>query len=520
MADDDTPPPLPPSLPPPPEDSEEPDKTPSQETPSMSKFQSLRSMMSASETMYSPMSASTPPFAVSSSSLYQSGAVPRPKIRSSADSAELDEELPAGESPRLRHGTLERPKRKVRLPSRTSLQSDPAAQGMQQDDAPEDFPPDLPPDLPPDESSDLPPDLHEFEVDSELMAPPPRPPPSLPPPDESSESTLLSSTPPSFRSTILLQSDSPTATPPHTLSNDPLSLPAEDRANQLNTHTETDSWDAKPPAMSIPTLDRGWTARVKTGIQRPMSAEYSSRHQPRLRDATKPSSVTSSPQRPLSSYPSRDNATSFQSSSASSLSSFTERIKKMKEKRVQQRSPQASPTLQQKQYSLGEPPHLQHPLARGSTSLEQKQARPASPTPSTDLLGSQPSLESLISTSTADADSLHSADGGTVRQSSLSWKSRFVQDSGHNVPSDWPLTVPSSDAFAPLSNETPPSPPHRDDGGESPTLNEDAAEADLPDLPPDLPPPPPPEEGPPEGNLQLGELYSPPSDLVAMYVYS
>ena len=440
--------------------------------------------MSASETMYSPKSATTPPFAFSSSSLYR-GAVPKSGTMPSVGSVTLDEELPAGESPRLRHGTLERPKRKARLPSLTALQRTSDAQGVQQDDAPEEVPPDLPPDLPPDESVDLSPDFHEH--DPEQSTPPPGPPPSLPPPDEGSESPPQSGDPPS-------------AEPPLILSADPLLLPAEDPASLLDTPTEsTDGRDAKPPDMSIPTLDRGWTAHAKAGMQRPLSAEYS-RHQLRLRDATKPLSTDSSPQRPLSSHLSRDTAASLQSSSASSLSSFAERVKKMKEKRVQQRSPQASPTLLQKPAFIGELPRLQHPLAQGSTSLKQKQDIPGSPPSSTDMLGSHPSLDSLASTSSAGADSLHSADGGNVRQSSLSWKSHFGRDSGHDVNTDWPL-MPSLDKLAPPSNVTPPSPPHHDTGDTSSTLDEVAGEDDLPDLPP----PPPPEEGPPEGNPQLGE---------------
>ena len=488
MAEDDTPPPLPPSLPPPSEDSGDLDETPSQDKPSKPTFQSLRSMFSASETMYSPKSATTPPFTFSSSSLYQAGTEPSPSTKSSAGSVILDEELPAGESPRLRHGTLERPKRRTRLPSRTMLQKAPDAQDVEQDEAPEDLLPDLPPDLPPDESFDLPPDADAD--DPELLEPPPGPPPSLPPPppNEGSDSPLQ-------------PDDPPPAAAPYMLSDEPLSLPAENTPSLLDAPTEaTDGWDATPPS-AIPTLDRGWTAHVKTGMQRPVSADYS-RHQFRLRDAIKPLSAASSPKRPLSSHPSRDTAASLQSSSASSLSSFTERVKKMKEKRVQQRSPQASPTLQQKQSSLGETPPTQHPLTRGTTSLEQKQAGPESPSPSTDLLGSYPSLDSLASTSSAGADSLHSADGRNARQSSLSWKSRFGQNSGHNVHTD--RIMPFSDTIPPLS-DVPSPPPHHGTGDESPILNEAIPEADLPDLPP----PPPPEEDPPDGNPQLGEWYIP-----------
>lgn len=141
-SDEDAPPPPPPSSPPP--GGEEGTVT---ETKS-EKFKALQSMLSGVPTMYSPRSSSE--------------SAPPPSKKPHREKENGDN---AGEedTSKLKHATRERPRRKVRPPSRKERSKGPTSgaepEGLQQQDTggvaeEEELPPDLPPPPPP--ASELP----------------------------------------------------------------------------------------------------------------------------------------------------------------------------------------------------------------------------------------------------------------------------------------------------------------------------------------------------------------------------
>ena len=159
MANFDTPPPLPSSLPPGFDDPAESDEAFSE---GKSKFQSIKNMLESAESMYTPPSS---PLTSTSSLTSRSNAQSR--ILPSALDTLIDKE-----SPKLKHVTLERPRRNVRLPSKGSLQNSSGSIGK----SPSSFSAEAEHasfDLPPDPLPSLPPDLDDTPRD---------PPPNLLPP--------------------------------------------------------------------------------------------------------------------------------------------------------------------------------------------------------------------------------------------------------------------------------------------------------------------------------------------------
>ena len=142
-SDEDAPPPPPPSSPPP---GGEEEKAP---VSSSEKFKALQSMLSGVPTMYSPPKD-------------QASSEPAPPPSKSAHTEqENDGDSPFKESPQLKHTTKDRPRRKVRPPSRKGRsggRDDSEAKQLPHEveevALPEEAPPDLPPPPPP--LSDLP----------------------------------------------------------------------------------------------------------------------------------------------------------------------------------------------------------------------------------------------------------------------------------------------------------------------------------------------------------------------------
>lgn len=143
-SDEDAPPPPPPSSPPP--GGEEGTATKSKSE----KFKALQSMLSSAPTMYSPSS--------------NDGSAPPPSKRAHTEH-ENGEDLRKDDSPKLKHATRDRPRRKVRPPSRKGRSVVVAngvegeQQGLDMGDSTlkEELPPDLPPPPPP--TSELPSEL-------------------------------------------------------------------------------------------------------------------------------------------------------------------------------------------------------------------------------------------------------------------------------------------------------------------------------------------------------------------------
>ena len=166
----DSPPPLPGS--PPPSEEDPPEDRVSSRAPS-EKFRALQKMISSSPTMYS---AKKPDYSVGAP----------PTKRQHREQLDAYEEPAAGESPKLTHRTLDRPKRKSRAPSRGKLrervlQSQPddptagaevsTASDTEAESAPPGLPPPVPDSTPPEIPTAPPPSLSDALMDAKSELP-------------------------------------------------------------------------------------------------------------------------------------------------------------------------------------------------------------------------------------------------------------------------------------------------------------------------------------------------------------